>query len=814
LFNSFTMKNLLFHLFFFLFLLHIKSYSQSLQINEFGARNSSVVYDINNEYDDWIEIHNISGESINLNGYYLTDDLQDNTKCRLVAAGGELTVPPDGFIILWADNETTEGTNHLNFKLSGDEGQIGIFSPDVKLTDTITYQSQYTDISMGRDISINSQWKFYPSPTPGSSNSSAAFNGVTGKPVFNKHTGLYTNSFQVTITPSNTGDVIKYTLNKADPVSTSPTYSGPLSVNKTQVIRAVGHKTGNLNSSIISHIYFENVSHSLPVLAIITDTLNLWGTDGIYDNPGMAGPDWERFCQIKYLKDELPVKESNAGIRIQGASSVYMPKKSFRLFFKETYGDGNFNYPVYGTDQISSFEKLVLKSGYDDDITTETGTLLRDALSAEMWRRTGGLSNMSAWAALYLNERYWGIYNIRESVDEHFIHDHTDLTNFDLIRFKNEGAFCEFGTIDAWNTLFTFIDGNDFSLDENFRQAETMMDMDDFISLMAFVQCSEYYSWSWGASMYRENTSTAKWKSTIWDTDRAYSDVYWNGFEEAQYTESLYWANHFPKRFMQNAGFNRRFVNRICDLLNSAFKPENAVAALDSIYLIIKPEMPAELDRWNPSNTNWETNVENVREFLRNRPEILKNQIEQYFSLSNMHTITLDVNGNGIIKVNALLIDQYPWQGDYFENNLFEIKAIPLPGYLFAGWDGIETNPVSTKPVNLASDTSFTAYFVPGVYGLETPVNNSESISAFPNPFTSETNISFYVENTGQVEIAVYNNNGQLVEELYRGISEQGEHTISWNNGLQSNRQLQPGVYYLMFKTGQTSGCIKMVCVQ
>jgi len=79
---------------------------------------------------------------------------------------------------------------------------------------------------------------------------------------------------------------------------------------------------------------------------------------------------------------------------------------------------------------------LVLKAGYDDDITTESspgGTLLRDATSVELWKAIGGLPQLSSFATLYLNNQYWGIYDLRESIDEHFIQAHTNYTNFDLI---------------------------------------------------------------------------------------------------------------------------------------------------------------------------------------------------------------------------------------------------------------------------------------------------------------------------------------------------------------------------------------------
>jgi hypothetical protein len=61
----------------FVILMHItrQGSCQSLIINEFLTRNVSTNADNNLEYDDWIEIANSSEQDINLNGYFITDDL-------------------------------------------------------------------------------------------------------------------------------------------------------------------------------------------------------------------------------------------------------------------------------------------------------------------------------------------------------------------------------------------------------------------------------------------------------------------------------------------------------------------------------------------------------------------------------------------------------------------------------------------------------------------------------------------------------------------------------------------------------------------
>ena len=116
---------------------------------------------------------------------------------------------------------------------------------------------------------------------------------------------------------------------------------------------------------------------------------------------------------------------------------------------------------------------------------------------------------------------------LSQSIDEYFIEAHTNYTDFDLIRLintNNDHYELKFGTSTNWNNLYSYVSNTDFSINDNYQQVQTLMDMDQFISLMSFVQCSGYYSWCYGVSWYRENVSDGKWRPEIWDTDRSYGN--------------------------------------------------------------------------------------------------------------------------------------------------------------------------------------------------------------------------------------------------------------------------------------------------
>ena len=61
-------------------------------INEFMASNHNTINDEDGASSDWIEIYNPSDQSLNLDGYFLTDDAAVLDKWRMPAA----TVSPPG----------------------------------------------------------------------------------------------------------------------------------------------------------------------------------------------------------------------------------------------------------------------------------------------------------------------------------------------------------------------------------------------------------------------------------------------------------------------------------------------------------------------------------------------------------------------------------------------------------------------------------------------------------------------------------------------------------------------------------------------
>ena len=154
-------------------------------VNEFMASNDSCCADEYGEYDDWIELFNAGTSPVDIGGMYITDDLNNPTTWQIPATAPDTTtIPPGGFLVLWADKQPEQGILHVKIKLSSGGEQIGLFAPDgTTPVDTLTFGPQATDTSYGRILDGQNSWVFFSQPTIGATNAGGQVVAITPNPV-------------------------------------------------------------------------------------------------------------------------------------------------------------------------------------------------------------------------------------------------------------------------------------------------------------------------------------------------------------------------------------------------------------------------------------------------------------------------------------------------------------------------------------------------------------------------------------------------------------------------------------------------------
>jgi hypothetical protein len=101
--------------------------SVNVVINEFMAQNTTTLADpADGDFDDWIELHNAGSTTVDLTGFFLTDNLTNKT---MFAIPSGYPIPAGGFLLVWADGETGQNraTNvhlHASFALAR-AGEVG-----------------------------------------------------------------------------------------------------------------------------------------------------------------------------------------------------------------------------------------------------------------------------------------------------------------------------------------------------------------------------------------------------------------------------------------------------------------------------------------------------------------------------------------------------------------------------------------------------------------------------------------------------------------------------------------------------------------
>jgi len=224
----------------------------SLVINELMAVNNDILQDEDGDYSDWIEIHNTGSTSVNLLGWYLTDNNENMDKWAFPG----FTLAPKGYLIVFAsakDRNTEKDKLHANFKLSSSGEFLALVKPGGTETSTVfspSYPEQYQNISYGLSAS---GYIYYSTPTPGAGNSGNTF---ISPPQFSIGHGFFESPFSLELY-SNTGDVeLYYTTDASTPDKTTSTkYTGPVNITTTTVIRAIAVSEGGGESYAVTQSY-------------------------------------------------------------------------------------------------------------------------------------------------------------------------------------------------------------------------------------------------------------------------------------------------------------------------------------------------------------------------------------------------------------------------------------------------------------------------------------------------------------------------------------------------------------------------------
>ena len=135
-------------------------------INELLPVNVTIAPDQDGEFDDWIELYNKSNTERDISGFFLSDNEDHFSKWQFPSG---TAIPGNGYLIIWADDDSAQVGLHANFKLSSLGEEVLFSTPDGTLIDKVIYPGQSIELSFSRSPDGTGSFKWQV-PTYNSSN--------------------------------------------------------------------------------------------------------------------------------------------------------------------------------------------------------------------------------------------------------------------------------------------------------------------------------------------------------------------------------------------------------------------------------------------------------------------------------------------------------------------------------------------------------------------------------------------------------------------------------------------------------------------
>ncbi|MBN1601941.1 MAG: CotH kinase family protein [Chitinispirillaceae bacterium] len=824
-----------------------------VKISEFLANNVAVNPD-NWDFDDfsdWIELHNEGTSEADIGGYYLTGDLKQNKKWKIPAG---TSIPAGGYLLIWADDhdgkpgqqETREWFPwnekytlkgyHAVFRLDKDGEQVGLFTADGSVVDSVTYPKQYPDVSMGRKA--DGSWAFYDEPTPGAANTTTAkplTTSETNSPVtFSVEGGMYASGQTVTL--SSTGGDIYYTTDGSIPYESDKKYSGSISVNKTAIIRARCIADNKFAGKVISNTYFINEkARSVMTISLSTDPAFLNdNVFGIWKN-NMKGREIPVALEF-FTSDGKRVARCNAGARNGTLTSFGEKQHPLQIALRKRYGDEYVEYKFF-TKSVTRFDRFRLRQGGDVWATNFIGDAILDPIN-ENQTNVGYQAFRST--VLFVNGEYYGLINLREQFKDMFFSEnygYNDPAARDEVRSifiptssgmgtnYKEGWELMSGTWDSYRSLISLVKSGtmDASKYAKVKEQADISGITDFFCLISFGDAI-----SWGHNQDLFKMPGDKWKWLVTDFDRAwtygggmgsYGGVTHNPFTNAAGTSpSIIPGDTLFSKLINNSDFKSYFIQRYAAHLSSTFKPARLTGIVDSIAKIVEPEMADHAAKWGSqggikSVSSWKSEVSNVKKFMDERAEnIYKHLAASPFNAKDGRgdvTIKLSpADAQANIFINGVRMSQGLNAISMFKGLPFTLKAVGKNGWKCSGWSDKDSDSLETTITGAAT---YTCKFKKGS-SISTPfqqeVPKENMIRGYALKLHGDVSISLNTafNRSQSLKISLFDMSGRRIGNTLNVTIDAGYHQV-----ILPFSQCSSGIYYYKIDCDGLSKCGTLV---
>ncbi len=713
--------------------------SSQVVVNEFCVANYTD-WDQGGDFEDWVELYNSSAANVNLGGFWLSNDITNPQKWAIptgttINAGSYLIVLLSG-----TGNYDPNQFGYLNtsFRITQTNGEDLVFSNAsgtiLETFDMATLGAFQANHSYGRIADGAAAFGIFTDPTQNAANAGAYYNGYASTPILTEIAGYKNGPINVGIAAA-AGESIYYTMDGTEPTNASTPYTGPVAISATTSLRAIAYSADPtlLPSYIETNTYFFGAdTHDVMMVNVSGGTLS----DGSWSSG--------EFTHIEFFTPNGTfITEATGDSNEHGNDSNGYPQRGFDYITRDALGyDNEVQQPLFSSSNRQGYERLIFKAAANDNYPSSGGAHIRDAYVHRL-SELGDLhldERKVEMCVLYINGQYWGVYDMREKVDD------TDYTKF----YYNQSAgfvdfiktwgstWNEYGSNTDWNALVSFITTNDMSIAANYDYVLTQynhLSLIDYFILNGYVVCTDWLNWNTAWWRGRNpNGDARRWRYALWDNDATFGHyVNYTGVPSTQPDADpcqidgmgdVGGQGHIPvlNALFNNEDFFADYMQRYATLSNTIFSCDRMIEVLDSMVAVFETEMPRHCIRWGGTVAEWQSNVQQMRDFIlaRCNNEIIAG-VEGCYDVTG-YTVTLQIDGEGSFEMEGLNFNNanLPFTGTYFADlplDLFAATDGQTCGN-FAGWEitagtGTIADPNSDSTTfTLSGDITLVAHFV------------------------------------------------------------------------------------------------------
>lgn len=607
---------------------------------------------------DWVELYNGSDETMTLTGWHISDSESDLMKYDLSG----ITIPSGGYAVISCSDSILDASPEVApFSLSPAGETLFITNELGVIVDVFETGTNKLGVTSGRNVGEGER-VYFAEATKGSKNPDTCYLSYAAAPKLSDTEIYHTEGFYLEIIKKNSDGTVRYTLDGSKPDETSPVYTEPLYISSNTVVRAAVFVPGVLQSDTVSMTYLFEERHSIPVVTIAMEQQDF---SEMYAVSRPFVPVVERECFMQFFETDGTLGvESAAGVRVSGASTRAYPQKSLGLYFRSGYGRNEITYPFFGEDYYKNFGSLVLRNAGQD----YTKARIRDSFASKAMQGLNLDTSESRFVAVYINGQYWGLYDLKENMNEDFLATHfgVDPDTANIIKrntMELEGSNEDFLRVRAFAAHFDEFGGNSYVIpmtEERYEQFKQWVDVEnimDYLIARNYLPDFDMFNQKY----WRTTDYSVKWRAIFFDSDFAMSSSSGNLLYHYFNVNGVPSANGSLSQMDIFCGLNTNdswrhdFIVRYIYVMKYHLNADRLTELLDSMAAEMSTEMDRHIARWGTpsSRSAWETEIASLRRMLVERPSIAANQLRSYYGLTEAQYSALEAEADAYYAENG-----------------------------------------------------------------------------------------------------------------------------------------------------------------